>query len=57
MLDSRDHNFSFSGLKTAVRYLLPKVGLRAQSAVIPSEREGSHETKSGIVRSLALRSG
>ncbi|MFL6526898.1 MAG: tRNA (adenosine(37)-N6)-threonylcarbamoyltransferase complex transferase subunit TsaD, partial [Chthoniobacterales bacterium] len=26
MLDSRDHNFSFSGLKTAVRYLLPKVG-------------------------------
>ena len=23
MLDSRDHNFSFSGLKTAVRYLLP----------------------------------
>src|SRR5713101_6716618 len=25
MLDSRDHNFSFSGLKTAVRYLLPKI--------------------------------
>ncbi len=25
MLDSRDHNFSFSGLKTAVRYLLPKL--------------------------------
>ena len=44
MLDSRDHNFSFSGLKTAVRYLLPKLGLRAQSAVIPSEREGSHES-------------
>ena len=53
MLDSRDHNFSFSGLKTAVRYLLPKVGLRAQSAVIPSESEGSRETKSGIVRSFA----
>ena len=28
-------NFSFSGLKTAVRYLLPKLG------VIPNEREGS----------------
>ncbi len=27
MLDSRDHNFSFSGLKTAVRYLLPKLSL------------------------------
>ncbi len=25
MLDSRDHQFSFSGLKTAVRYLLPKI--------------------------------
>ena len=29
-------NFSFSGLKTAVRYLLPKLG------VIPNESEGSH---------------
>ncbi len=26
MLDSDDFNFSFSGLKTAVRYLLPKLG-------------------------------
>lgn len=26
MLDSGDDNFSFSGLKTAVRYMLPKVG-------------------------------
>jgi N6-L-threonylcarbamoyladenine synthase len=34
MADSE--NFSFSGLKTAVRYLLPKIG------VIPNEREGSH---------------
>ncbi len=25
MLNSRDHDFSFSGLKTAVRYLLPKL--------------------------------
>jgi N6-L-threonylcarbamoyladenine synthase len=29
-------NFSFSGLKTAVRYLLPKI------AVIPNESEGPH---------------
>jgi tRNA N6-adenosine threonylcarbamoyltransferase len=34
MLNSGDLNFSFSGLKTAVRYLLPKV-------VIPSEAEGA----------------
>ena len=34
MLNSGDLNFSFSGLKTAVRYLLPKV-------VIPNEVEGS----------------
>jgi N6-L-threonylcarbamoyladenine synthase len=34
MLNSGDLNFSFSGLKTAVRYLLPKV-------VIPSEVEGA----------------
>jgi N6-L-threonylcarbamoyladenine synthase len=34
MLNSGDLNFSFSGLKTAVRYLLPKV-------VIPNEIEGS----------------
>src|SRR5450432_3806282 len=27
MLDSRDHNFSFSGLKTAVRYTLAKMDL------------------------------
>src|SRR4030095_13724442 len=33
-------NFSFSGLKTAVRYLLPKIG------VIPSEAERSRETPS-----------
>ena len=38
MLNSGDLNFSFSGLKTAVRYLLPKI-------VIPSEVEGSrHES-------------
>jgi N6-L-threonylcarbamoyladenine synthase len=27
MLDSGDHNFSFSGLKTAMRYLLAKLGI------------------------------
>jgi N6-L-threonylcarbamoyladenine synthase len=48
MLDSRDHNFSFSGLKTAVRYLLPKIGLRAAPAVIPSESEGSRENRSDV---------
>jgi N6-L-threonylcarbamoyladenine synthase len=31
MLHSGDANFSFSGLKTAVRYLLPKIGLVADS--------------------------
>jgi N6-L-threonylcarbamoyladenine synthase len=31
MLDSRDENFSFSGLKTAVRYLLPKLSLDEQA--------------------------
>ena len=28
MLDSGDHNFSFSGLKTAVRYLIAKLPAR-----------------------------
>ncbi len=51
MLDSE--NFSFSGLKTAVRYLLPKIG------VIPSRAggEGPHKRSSGArptVRSLAF---
>jgi N6-L-threonylcarbamoyladenine synthase len=46
MLDSRDHNFSFSGLKTAVRYLLPKV-VHSPNAVIPSEHEGSHDNRTG----------
>ena len=36
MLDSRDHNFSFSGLKTAVRYLLAKLGLHSSDRVIAS---------------------
>jgi N6-L-threonylcarbamoyladenine synthase len=36
MLDSRDHNFSFSGLKTAVRYLLPKLGAADLSDICAS---------------------
>src|SRR5215472_4422396 len=56
MLDSE--NFSFSGLKTAVRYLLPKIG------VIPNERErprtrslgygGSTRDQSSSERSFAF---
>jgi N6-L-threonylcarbamoyladenine synthase len=43
MLDS--DNFSFSGLKTAVRYLLPKIG------VIPSRKDGDGpDTRSGSDR-------
>jgi N6-L-threonylcarbamoyladenine synthase len=43
MLDSGDLNFSFSGLKTAVRYLLPNIGVipsRADNAS-PARTEGS----------------
>jgi N6-L-threonylcarbamoyladenine synthase len=54
MLDSRDHKFSFSGLKTAVRYLLPKVGLRAQRVVIPSDNEGPHKPREDFASSLAI---
>jgi N6-L-threonylcarbamoyladenine synthase len=46
MLDSGDFNFSFSGLKTAVRYLLQKIGVipsRADSA-IPARSEESRNT-------------
>jgi N6-L-threonylcarbamoyladenine synthase len=43
MLDSGDFNFSFSGLKTAVRYLLPKIGW--ECAVIPSEAEAVTQPK------------
>ena len=43
MLDSGDLNFSFSGLKTAVRYLLPKIGW--ECAVIPSEAEAVTQPK------------
>ena len=48
MLDSE--NFSFSGLKTAVRYLLPKI------AVIPNRKddEGPRNTSGGVERSFAF---
>jgi hypothetical protein len=52
MLNSGDLNFSFSGLKTAVRYLLPKI-------VIPSEVEGSRKQSFRELRrgpSTSLRS-
>ncbi len=39
MLDSSDLNFSFSGLKTAVRYLLPQIA--HPSDMIPGAIEGS----------------
>src|SRR5689334_12313291 len=51
MLNSGDLNFSFSGLKTAVRYLLPKL-------VIPSGAEGSRHESSRVTSrnpSTALR--
>jgi N6-L-threonylcarbamoyladenine synthase len=39
MLDSE--NFSFSGLKTAVRYLLPKIGVIPNENASPARTEGS----------------
>ena len=52
MLHSGDDNFSFSGLKTAVRYLLPKVGHRAPRAVIPIHMRGPTKRTVGLVRSF-----
>jgi N6-L-threonylcarbamoyladenine synthase len=37
MLNSGDLNFSFSGLKTAVRYLLPKVVIPSENASAPRD--------------------
>jgi len=42
-------NFSFSGLKTAVRYLLPKIGIIPNENASPARTEGSH------IRSLDSR--
>jgi N6-L-threonylcarbamoyladenine synthase len=47
MLNSGDLNFSFSGLKTAVRYLLPVILSRADTAS-PARTEGSRERKEDI---------
>ena len=44
MLNSGDLNFSFSGLKTAVRYLLPAMLSRADTAS-PARTEGSREIR------------
>lgn len=46
MLNSRDHNFSFSGLKTAVRYLLEKFprAMESPTTIIPSEVGEPHGT-------------
>jgi N6-L-threonylcarbamoyladenine synthase len=52
MLDSGDLNFSFSGLKTAVRYLLPKIGW--ECAFIPSEVEESRRTTASFTGSLGF---
>jgi N6-L-threonylcarbamoyladenine synthase len=46
MLDSGDLNFSFSGLKTAMRYLLAKIDVIPSSADgkrLSETREGNHE--------------
>jgi N6-L-threonylcarbamoyladenine synthase len=44
MLNSGDLNFSFSGLKTAMRYLLPKIVIPSETAS-PARTEGSrHES-------------
>jgi N6-L-threonylcarbamoyladenine synthase len=52
MLDSGDLNFSFSGLKTAVRYLLPKIGW--ECAVIPSEAKESRRAAASFTGSLGF---
>jgi N6-L-threonylcarbamoyladenine synthase len=54
MLDSGDLNFSFSGLKTAVRYLLEAIS--RHRTVIPSGAEGSRRSylNGGIAGSLDL---
>ncbi len=53
MLHSGDANFSFSGLKTAVRYLLPKLA----HTVIPSAAEGAVEGSRGLTRSENASAG
>ncbi len=52
MLHSGDLNFSFSGLKTAVRYLLPKLDHPVIPSAAPRER-GGVEGSRGLTRSSA----
>ena len=54
MINSGDHNFSFSGLKTAVRYLLPKIGLEARVILSRVDGEGPHDLANDGGRSLAF---
>jgi len=44
MLNSGDLNFSFSGLKTAVRYLLPKIVIPSENASPPRTEGSRHES-------------
>lgn len=44
MLDSRDHNFSFSGLKTAVRYRLAEFDPKEQTAELLNDIAASFQT-------------
>jgi N6-L-threonylcarbamoyladenine synthase len=53
MLSSGDLNFSFSGLKTAVRYLLPKVFIPSENAS-PARTEGSRHESLKITSSGSL---
>jgi N6-L-threonylcarbamoyladenine synthase len=53
MLSSGDLNFSFSGLKTAVRYLLPKVFIPSKNAS-PARTEGSRHESLKITSSGSL---
>jgi N6-L-threonylcarbamoyladenine synthase len=46
---ARSQNFSFSGLKTAVRYLLPKIG------VIPSREDGEGPHARSLGRQVKMR--
>jgi N6-L-threonylcarbamoyladenine synthase len=53
MLSSGDLNFSFSGLKTAVRYLLPKVFIPSENTS-PARTEGSRHESLKITSSGSL---
>ncbi|MEP6710014.1 MAG: tRNA (adenosine(37)-N6)-threonylcarbamoyltransferase complex transferase subunit TsaD [Verrucomicrobiota bacterium] len=54
MLDSGDLNFSFSGLKTAVRYLLPKIG-RDDDRVVNDLCASFQQAVIDVLREKSLR--